>query len=105
MQLSAWGRWPRLGKARPGIRFNEHIEGEGPTIFAHALQDGTRRHRVEAARLALPLRKIHGLAQVQEPGGPGGEARGGGRLGQKRTEMTTTRTHFTFRVDTWTPNG
>ena len=26
-------------------------------------------------------------------------------MGQKRTEMTTLRTHFTFRVDTWTPDG
>jgi hypothetical protein len=24
-----------LAKARPGIRFNEHIEGDGPTVFAH----------------------------------------------------------------------
>jgi len=40
MQLSAWGRWPRLGKARPGIRFNEHIEGDGPTVFAHARKMG-----------------------------------------------------------------
>jgi ATP-dependent DNA ligase len=24
--------WPR----RPGIRFNEHIEGDGPAVFAHA---------------------------------------------------------------------
>ena len=40
MQLSAWGRWPRLGKARPGIRFNEHIEGDGPTVFAHACKMG-----------------------------------------------------------------
>jgi hypothetical protein len=24
---------------------------------------------------------------------------------QKRTEMSTLRTHFTFRVDTWTPDG
>jgi bifunctional non-homologous end joining protein LigD len=23
-------------KASPGIRFNEHIEGDGPTVFAHA---------------------------------------------------------------------
>ena len=26
-------------------------------------------------------------------------------MGQKRTQMTTLRTHFTFRVDTWTANG
>ncbi len=25
-----------LAKAGPGIRFNEHIEGDGPTVFAHA---------------------------------------------------------------------
>ena len=25
-----------VAKASPGIRFNEHIEGEGPTVFAHA---------------------------------------------------------------------
>jgi ATP-dependent DNA ligase len=25
-----------LAKAAPGIRFNEHIEGDGPTVFAHA---------------------------------------------------------------------
>jgi hypothetical protein len=36
----------------------------------------------------------------------GGEARGGRGLGQQRAEMTTTfRTHFTFRIDTWTPDG
>jgi hypothetical protein len=42
-----------VAKATPGIRFNEHIEGDGP----------------------------------------------------ERTEMSTLRTHFTFRVDTWTPDG
>jgi hypothetical protein len=26
-------------------------------------------------------------------------------MGQKGTKMTTFRTHFTFRVDTWTPDG
>jgi hypothetical protein len=26
-------------------------------------------------------------------------------MGQKRTEMSTLRTHFTFRVDSWTPDG
>jgi ATP-dependent DNA ligase len=27
-------------KAQPGIRFNEHIEGDGPTVFAHACKLG-----------------------------------------------------------------
>jgi bifunctional non-homologous end joining protein LigD len=29
-----------LAKAPPGIRFNEHIEGDGPTVFAHACKLG-----------------------------------------------------------------
>ncbi len=29
-----------VAKASPGIRFNEHIEGDGPTIFAHACKLG-----------------------------------------------------------------
>jgi ATP-dependent DNA ligase len=29
-----------VAKARPDIRFNEHIEGDGPTVFAHACKMG-----------------------------------------------------------------
>jgi bifunctional non-homologous end joining protein LigD len=29
-----------VAKAAPGIRFNEHIEGDGPTVFAHACKMG-----------------------------------------------------------------
>jgi bifunctional non-homologous end joining protein LigD len=29
-----------LAKAGPGIRFPEHIEGDGPTVFAHACKLG-----------------------------------------------------------------
>jgi len=29
-----------VAKASPGIRFNEHIEGDGPTVFAHACKLG-----------------------------------------------------------------
>jgi bifunctional non-homologous end joining protein LigD len=29
-----------VAKARPGIRFNEPIEGDGPTVFAHACKMG-----------------------------------------------------------------
>jgi bifunctional non-homologous end joining protein LigD len=31
---------PILAKARPGIRLNEHIEGDGPKVFAHACKMG-----------------------------------------------------------------
>jgi bifunctional non-homologous end joining protein LigD len=29
-----------VAKAGPGIRFNEHIEGDGPTVFVHACKLG-----------------------------------------------------------------
>jgi bifunctional non-homologous end joining protein LigD len=29
-----------LAKTGPGIRFNDHIEGDGPTVFAHACKMG-----------------------------------------------------------------
>ena len=29
-----------VAKARPGIRFNEHVEGDGPTVFAYACKMG-----------------------------------------------------------------
>src|SRR5262249_14051636 len=80
MQLSAWGRWPRLGKARPGIRFNEHIEGDGPDHLRPRLQDGPGGHRVETQGLTLPLRALAGLVEDEKPGVCGGDARGGGRL-------------------------
>jgi bifunctional non-homologous end joining protein LigD len=29
-----------LSKAGPGLRFNEHIAADGPTVFAHACKMG-----------------------------------------------------------------
>ena len=29
-----------LAKVRPGLRLNEHIEADGPTVFAHACMMG-----------------------------------------------------------------
>jgi bifunctional non-homologous end joining protein LigD len=55
-----------VGKARSGLRFNEHIEGDGPTVFAHACKMGL---------------ELAGLAQNEEPGLRSSEARGGGGLG------------------------
>src|SRR5215831_2350513 len=52
------------------------------------LQDGPRGDRLEAARLALPLRPIAGLAQDEEPGRAGGEAGGGGGLVKGAPEMS-----------------
>jgi ATP-dependent DNA ligase len=42
-----------VAKASPGIRFNEHIEGDGPTVFAHACKlglEGIVSKRISAYR-------------------------------------------------------
>jgi hypothetical protein len=50
--------------------------------------------RSPTTQLALPLRPIEGLAQVQEPGSASGEARGGGGLGQAMTSDLAGQTFF-----------
>jgi hypothetical protein len=55
-----------LAKTGYSIRFNELIEGDGPTVFAPRLQDGARRHRVEAQGLGLSFGTLVGLAQNEE---------------------------------------
>ena len=58
-------------QGRPGVRLNEHLEHpDGADVFAARLQNGPRRHRVEAARLALQVGPIAGLAQVQKSHAP-----------------------------------
>src|SRR4029077_14982109 len=66
-----------LSKASPGIRFNEHNRRRWPDLFRPCLQDGTRRHRIEAEGLGLPFGTLAALAQDEKPGARGGEAGGG----------------------------
>jgi hypothetical protein len=49
--------------ANHGIRFNEHMEGDGETVFAARRAGSARRHYLEAKGLALPFRPLARLAQ------------------------------------------
>src|SRR5262245_52368706 len=64
--------WPALQRAFGRRR---------PDPLPPRVQDGARRHRVEAQGLALSLGALASLAQDAEPGGFGGEAGSGGGLG------------------------
>ena len=44
-----------VAKASPGIRFNEHVEGDGPTVFAHACKMGLEG--IVSKRKDSPYRK------------------------------------------------
>jgi bifunctional non-homologous end joining protein LigD len=70
-----------LRSCPPGVRLNEHLTHDGEVVLPTHLQAGPRRHRVEAAGLDLSQRQVQGLAEVQEPSGAGGEARGGRGMG------------------------
>jgi ATP dependent DNA ligase-like protein len=74
--------WPALQRAF-GRRRPDHLRP--------CLQDGARGYRVEAARIAVPIWPIEGLAQVQEPGRACSEARGRGGVGQGALAMTDAR--------------
>jgi hypothetical protein len=60
------------------------IKHDGFQVVAREDADRVRlysRHRVQAKGLALPLRALAGLAQIEEPGLCCRKAGGGGRLG------------------------
>jgi hypothetical protein len=69
-----------LAKAGPGIRFNEHIEGDGPTVFAHACKLGLEGIVSKRKEFRLPFRPLARLAQNEELGCTCGEAGGGREL-------------------------
>jgi hypothetical protein len=56
------------------------MEGDGPTVFAHACKM-VRRHYGEAEEFALPLGALARLAQNEESGARRGETGRGRGLG------------------------
>ena len=65
-----------IGNKHAGIAFNKHFDVEGSVVFHHACKLRMRRHRVEAARLAVSVRPIEGPDQGQEFGFASRETRG-----------------------------
>jgi bifunctional non-homologous end joining protein LigD len=49
-----------VAKARPGIRFNEHIECDGPTVFAHACKMGLEGIVSKRGRPTVPAARPTG---------------------------------------------
>ena len=67
-----------------GKRYRHDTQGRYGGL-THACKLGLR---IEAARLALPLRALAAVGQEQEPKAPGRETGRGGRMGQDETAMT-----------------
>jgi hypothetical protein len=80
-----------VAKASPGIRFNEHLEGDGPTVFAHACKLGLEG--IVSKRLGSPYRSGR---SKQEPTASGSEAGSRGGLGQRKMAITQGKMPFVF---------
>jgi len=89
--------------AGPGIRFNEHMEGDGPTVFAHAKRG---LEGIVSKRKDSPYRsgRSPDWLKSKNPGVRGGEAGGRRGLGQ-RTMAINYRSHFAYRIDAWDADG
>jgi hypothetical protein len=78
-----------LRRSLPGLRLNEHLVHDGESVFRHACKMGLEGIVSKRLDSHLPIRSIQGLAQVQEPGGTGGQARGRRGMG-KMTKLKRT---------------
>ena len=68
-------------KASPGIRFNEHMEGDGPTVFAHACKMGLKGIASKRKGSAYRSGRSPNWLKMKYPAAPGGEPGSGGGLG------------------------
>ena len=71
-----------VAKASPGIRFNEHIEGDGPTVFAHACKMGLEG--IVSKRKDSPYRsgRSPDWRKMKNANAPAVKRESGRRLGQ-----------------------
>jgi ATP dependent DNA ligase-like protein len=82
-----------LRRAAPGLRLNEHIEADGPTVFAHACKLGLEG--IVSKRKGLPYRsgRSPDWLKMKNPACAVGKKRGGGGLG------TVTHREYLAQVD------
>src|SRR5262249_50287926 len=74
-----------LTKAGPGVRLNEHCDDLSADVVIPARQPARLRgHREQAARFALSVGALAGLAEDEEPERTRSEARSGGAWGKER---------------------
>ena len=57
----------RMPSGRQGLRFSEHLEGDGEAIARHAWRARTGGHRLQAAGCPLQVRPQPYVAEVKNP--------------------------------------
>ena len=78
-----------LRSSLPGVQFNAHLTHPGDIVFEHACKMGLEGIVSKRLGFDLPFWAFTRLAQVQEPGGTGGEAGSRREMGAVKN-----RTHF-----------
>jgi ATP-dependent DNA ligase len=56
-----------LTRAAPGLRLNEHIDHDGPSVFAHACRMGLEGIVSKRKVFTLSVRTHRRLDQIEEP--------------------------------------
>jgi ATP-dependent DNA ligase len=93
-----------LRSCGPGLRLVEHLAHDGDVVYRHACWLGCEG--IVSKRLGSPYvsgRTRHWL-KFKNPAAPAVKREAEEEWGEKTLEMTT-RTHCSFRIDTWTPDG
>jgi hypothetical protein len=77
-----------MAKTAPGIRFNEHMEGDGPTVFAHACKMGLEGIVSKRKDSAYRSGRSPDWLKMKNPEALAVKRGRRGRLGQKETALT-----------------
>jgi hypothetical protein len=91
--------WPRTG---PGIRFNEYIKGDGPTVFVHACKLGLEGVVSRRKDSVYRSGRSPDWLKMKNPAAPAVKRDRG--LGQREMAINY-RTHFAYRIDAWDADG
>jgi len=91
-----------LRSARLGLQLNEHIAESDDVVFRHACKLGFEGIVSKRLGSRYTSGRTRNWLKMKNPAGPAVKREA--EEGWETLEMTT-RTHFSFRVDTWTPDG
>jgi len=89
-----------LRSARFGLQLNKYIAESGDVVFRHACKLGFEGIVSKRPGSRYISGRTRNWLKMKNPVAAGGEARGGGGLGQGAMAMKTekTQTHFAFRI-------
>ena len=94
-----------LGRAGTGVRFNEHLEAEGPLVFEHACRMGLEGIVSKRKGSRYQSGRFSRLGQGEEPRGACGHAAGRRGLGSIMVVKQRQETSKSVTNPAWPPHA